>query len=72
VKWVADGMTVFVAYSSFEHGNVRRYERAKVLVAAGDWARVEFEGGKTIWIMVDQLYSEEHVAADAAARLGAP
>jgi hypothetical protein len=71
VKWAADGMVVYLAYSE-GYGQRSMYLRGVVECAAGNTARVLFDGERHArWIALDYLYTEEHVARDAAKRLGA-
>lgn len=54
----------------------RLFQRAQVLVAAGELARIEMlegpEVGRTRWVRVGDLRTEQQLVADAARRLGAP
>lgn len=73
MRWVSDGMVVFVR---FGFGEVRYLRRGTVTCASGNHARVAVEGDDPerkaeLWLRVDELISEEEVALDAARRLGA-
>jgi len=66
VTFAYDGQPVFL-----RDPKTLDFIEGKVLVAAGDFARVEFgKRGITIWIAVDYLYCEADVAMDAEKRLG--
>lgn len=73
MKWVAEGMEVFVWCG--RSAGTGCYERAKVITAAGNLANVFFmdqgtaERRPTLWVKVDDLVSQQQVAADAARRL---
>ncbi len=80
MRWASDGMTVYLRRHP-EHADHRQeaeFVKYRVLVAAGDMARIEYAGEPDgvdrtdRWVDVADLVSEQQVAELAAARLVAP
>lgn len=78
MRWVNEGQTVYLRRYSLPHFAGEVFTRYKVLVSAGNMARIEYAGEpdgverEPRWVDVEDLVSEEDVAADAAARLAQP